>query len=879
MPSEGDPVTELDRHDGEAGTGHGGLVARLRAAAAGLLRLAVAARRNPGALGLALAYAVLLLLFRPAMPFEWDEVLFQRSLDEYNVAAHSPHPPGYPVFVAAARVARALTGDPLLALQLVNVLAAAAALLLVWWLAARVGGARHAGLAAALLLAAAPTFAFHANVGLSDVAGVALGVAAVATLASAMGDLTRLPWAAAAGALALGVRPALLPLLVPLGVVVVWRAVRVRGWRVLAVSAVVGLVTSDLIWLPAMYASGPDFWPAWKTQASYAAAIGVTQRLPGAPLATVLDSWLVRPFGSPGVAGALWALVAVGAVAWWRAGRRTLVGVAAASGGAYLATALFTLEAPVAVRYVLPAVPFLAVLAAGVTVLPSRVARRAAAVAAVGWCAAALYWGASTYALRRRPAPAWAALCWIAEHADPARTTVVYDGFFEPHAYYLLGDAGFQLVKAEQSRAYGAWLRPGGTVLYVAPKAVAGGEVLFAERWQSARLRQMTRGRYDEAAVTRAPAPGQPVFSPDLRVRGDDWELYGTASVCLGEQAAPRVVVVEAAAVPLRVRRAALPPLTVKPGGVAEPIVWPGDGGCLLLTGAAGAHTHLPPLRTSPAPVAGALSGVAPAVVVPLVAKLPESGESAWRTDVYVHNAGTARLPVVAQFLPQGRDNGEAPTITFAVGPGAGVVSHDVLAETGLGRWGEIGALLVYPDPAATPCPAGGCGLSVFSRTYNARAARVGPRLGEGLPAIPAGNGLYPGGRATFEHVANDDATLGYVSIATWMPVAARARLSLRDADRQEVAAAEVALPPFGHVFAPFPGRVTDGQLWVQLVKPPANALFYPAVTLVNRGTREPVHLLAAPAKRVAPPEWLLATSRRLPPPPDAGGRRPAARR
>ncbi|MDD5564037.1 MAG: hypothetical protein PHQ91_10010, partial [Thermoanaerobaculaceae bacterium] len=49
--------------------------------------------------GALLAYGVALWLFRPLTPFEQDEVLFLKALDRYDVALHSPHPPGYPLFV------------------------------------------------------------------------------------------------------------------------------------------------------------------------------------------------------------------------------------------------------------------------------------------------------------------------------------------------------------------------------------------------------------------------------------------------------------------------------------------------------------------------------------------------------------------------------------------------------------------------------------------------------------------------------------------------------------------------------------------------------------------------------------------------------------
>ncbi len=67
---------------------------------AGWLRIVPA-----GAVALA-AYAAVLLIYRPVSPFEWDEILFMRAMAKYDVAAHAPHPPGYPVFVALAKPVR-----------------------------------------------------------------------------------------------------------------------------------------------------------------------------------------------------------------------------------------------------------------------------------------------------------------------------------------------------------------------------------------------------------------------------------------------------------------------------------------------------------------------------------------------------------------------------------------------------------------------------------------------------------------------------------------------------------------------------------------------------------------------------------------------------
>jgi hypothetical protein len=236
----------------------------------------------------------------------------------------------------------------------------------------------------------------------------------------------------------------------------------------------------------------------------------------------------------------------------------------------------------------------------------------------------------------------------------------------------------------------------------------------------------------------------------------------------------------------------------------------------------------------------------------------------------------------VAQFLPDGRDNSTAPTAVFTVPAGATHVITDVIGVAGLNRWGGIGALLLYADPDRCAAAGSQCSFVAFARTYSPSSPRVGPRISEGTPALAARRGLYGGGRAVFDHVSNDKDDRGYVSVATWVPVAVRAKLTLRDRGKQVVGQSEIELPPFGQRFVPFPGTVSDGQLSVQLVKPPATALFYPLVTMLDAATGEPTHLLATPSKKEAPPDWLAVHPARLPieggPPPPAPDRRKGAR-
>src|SRR6266513_413272 len=55
--------------------------------------------------------------------WDWDEGLFCLALRDYNLVFHHPHPPGFPLFIGAAKLIRLVVGDDFHALRTVSLIA------------------------------------------------------------------------------------------------------------------------------------------------------------------------------------------------------------------------------------------------------------------------------------------------------------------------------------------------------------------------------------------------------------------------------------------------------------------------------------------------------------------------------------------------------------------------------------------------------------------------------------------------------------------------------------------------------------------------------------------------------------------------------------
>ena len=338
--------------------------------------------------GLAIVFLIAHLAFLPSTLEDIDSLNFSRGIHYFDPSKHQPHPPGYPIFIALAKIARTVASSDARALALLGALFGALAvfpLMKIYRdleaLEGRLGpdSALPVELAA-LLVMVSPLYWFNAGRPMSDVPGLAVTLVAQAALVSAFVrqrmNPERTPAALAdsgrmivlgafLAALAIGIRSQALWLTLPLlALVLVQRAGRGAAGALLgsAMTFTIGV----LLWaVPLVIASGGLM--------AYRAAIGaqgledfagvdMLYRNPSArKLAFALLETFIYPWASSALGWTIFVLAAAGALALVRRAPRVAL-LLAVLVGPYLFVHLLVQET-VTTRYALPLIPVMAYLA------------------------------------------------------------------------------------------------------------------------------------------------------------------------------------------------------------------------------------------------------------------------------------------------------------------------------------------------------------------------------------------------------------------------------------------------------------------------------------------------------------------------------------
>ncbi|MEA2238512.1 MAG: hypothetical protein QOC81_3236 [Thermoanaerobaculia bacterium] len=139
-------------------------------------------RQRQMVIGLAIAVAATRFLAVSHSMWDWDEALFAATLHHYDVAQHHPHPPGFPLFFALAKLARVVIHDDFHALRAVSTLAALFVFPAMFALARSLRFRFRTCIIAALLFAFLPNVWYWGGTGFTDELAMVTAVGGAAFL-------------------------------------------------------------------------------------------------------------------------------------------------------------------------------------------------------------------------------------------------------------------------------------------------------------------------------------------------------------------------------------------------------------------------------------------------------------------------------------------------------------------------------------------------------------------------------------------------------------------------------------------------------------------------------------------------------------------------
>jgi len=365
-----------------------------------------AATRSAGVL--AVAFFLLHVPFLPSSPEDLDSINFALGVRDFDVTQHQPHPPGYPLYIAVAKLTHLLVSNEARALALLSALCGALAVVALarWFQRIEPAGLGSDWVPIGVALTAAtPLFWFTANRPLSDVPGLAAVIAVQALILSARSS-SRVTRAAFMAALAAGIRSQVWWLTAPLLVLAIV-TLPSREWIRTTLRAGTAFVVGTLVWfVPLLLITGPSaYFKALAFQGnsdfdSENMMLWVT-RTPR-QLMTGLTSTFIAPWATPYVAVPALCFVMLGAVVLLFRSWRALLTLAVAFGPYLVFDLLF--QESVTTRYALPLViPFGFLATRGLAALP-----RQAGLALAGVLIAASVWPGvrdlKAYAAQKAPA-------------------------------------------------------------------------------------------------------------------------------------------------------------------------------------------------------------------------------------------------------------------------------------------------------------------------------------------------------------------------------------------------------------------------------------------------------------------------------------------
>ena len=423
----------------------------------------------------AVALALFVALTRwPAVSrslWDWDEALFALALRDYDVVAHHPHPPGFPLWIGMARL---IPLDAFHALQSIAFVSSLLVFPAMFFLARELRARVFVAMAAALLLAFFPNVWFFGGTAFSDVPSMVLALFACALLLRGC----RSDGAFLCGAIVLGVAAGYRPQNLLIGFApFVLAFLHRRRTGVFAALVIAIIVVASFGTAASLSGGWSEYRAALQKHEQYIRETDsfLAPRHPG--LLQVADDFFVRPYRAPVINVIVTILALFGL-------RRTRLALLIF--GPFLLFAWLYLDFHSASRFSIAYMPLFALLAA------EGLPRRGGAIVLTILLALLMVW---TWPVLRivhtTLSPPVAALQSI-----PRGVTVYVDERLAAHAALLLPQHERHVVRPQR----GLTLEPNAVLVREGASIAPGATVYKRER---DRLAAVARERYFEVSVIR----------------------------------------------------------------------------------------------------------------------------------------------------------------------------------------------------------------------------------------------------------------------------------------------------------------------------------------------------------------------------------------
>jgi len=394
--------------------------------------------------------------------WDWDEALFCLGMRDYDVASHHPHPPGFPVYIAAAKITRIFAPTDFRALQVVNLIAALLVFPAMFMFARELRLRFTTAAIAAALFAFLPNVWFFGGTAFSDVPSIVLVVYAVAFLFRGCRDANAYLIGAFLLALSVGIRPQnLLVGLFPAAISTWYRAR--ESIRDVAFALMIGIAVVGAAYVSAIHATGAwgPYVNAVRVHSQYISRVDSFRSPDRPPLWRLIDRFFIKQYASPGLSIATSLFVVISIVGAIR-GRDERLLLNALTFAPFAIAAWLMLDRYSVSRFSIGYAPMFAVFAAdGIRRVcagrlppagePGKAGRRNTIEVLL---AAALIAGFIIYTfpalnvVRNSISPSVFGVEAVRQHLDPRRTdlyvafpmTPFIDYFLPNHRYHLVAD-------------------------------------------------------------------------------------------------------------------------------------------------------------------------------------------------------------------------------------------------------------------------------------------------------------------------------------------------------------------------------------------------------------------------------------------------------